>query len=160
MLEISGSIGQHSRNNTCPHIIHTHVVTLHTVQDATGKSRAQVLTWDTAARDGTMPLKAVTIFVDEERYANRPTRPPAAHRRCPPSPAASPFPPPHTPSFPHRAPQVMRELAARYQTEVLVPHDADHPPEQRLCARAKRSLETTAATIVMCDLPIEVHVCR
>eukprot|EP00618_Florenciella_parvula_P021415 CAMPEP_0119472760 /NCGR_PEP_ID=MMETSP1344-20130328/4689_1 /TAXON_ID=236787 /ORGANISM="Florenciella parvula, Strain CCMP2471" /LENGTH=69 /DNA_ID=CAMNT_0007505755 /DNA_START=183 /DNA_END=392 /DNA_ORIENTATION=- len=68
-----------------------------------------------------MPLKAVTIFVDEER-----------------------------------APQVVQELAARYQTEVLVPHDAEHPPEQGLCARAKRSLETTAVALVMCDLPIEV----
>ena len=59
----------------------------------------------------------------------------------------------------NRAPQVVRDLAARHHAEVLLPHGAhgiERGAEQSLCARAKSALESTGATMIICDLPIEV----
>ena len=59
----------------------------------------------------------------------------------------------------NRAPQVVRDLAARHHAELLLPHGAhgiERGAEQSLCARAKSALESTGATMIICDLPIEV----
>lgn len=59
----------------------------------------------------------------------------------------------------NRAPQVVRDLAARHHAEVLLPHGAhgiERGAEQSLCARAKSALESMGTTMIICDLPIEV----
>ena len=53
---------------------------------------------------------------------------------------------------------MVHDLAARHHAEMLKPSDAEHGPEQSLCARAKCALESTGATMIICDLPIEVSV--